>query len=217
MEMDHDHHIDALLERYLHLLHEYTSLREQLSALQAGMYQDLARANFAAERGMRFGADQYDERMRASRRVSITPSSALDSDGDVPVRFAVFRAEDEDGDGGEGVEHTATGKEAHGETKDETQSSGHAGHATRRRRNDPLNWFGLLTPLPLRQAQDRSVRAVEYVIPRLAAVGGEMARLEIEVRRARKRRAKMGKAAAAAAAGLGSGGEEAKKKGEVVG
>ncbi|KAI1485341.1 hypothetical protein F5X96DRAFT_349226 [Biscogniauxia mediterranea] len=70
--MDPDHHIDALLERYLHLLHEYTSLREQLSALQAGMYQDIARANFAAERGLRFGRDHYDERMQASRRLSIS-------------------------------------------------------------------------------------------------------------------------------------------------
>jgi hypothetical protein len=59
---------------------------------------------------------------------------------------------------------------------------------------DPLRWFGLLTPMPLRKAQTQSIRAVEHVIPRLASVSAEMAEVEIEVRRARKRRAKKAEA-----------------------
>ncbi|KAL8408784.1 hypothetical protein RB594_007282 [Gaeumannomyces avenae] len=48
-----DAEIDALLERYLGLLDEYAELRASLGAVQSGMYQNIARANFAAERGMR--------------------------------------------------------------------------------------------------------------------------------------------------------------------
>ena len=48
-------HIDTLLERYLGLIDEYSQLREDLSRLQRGMFQDIARANFSAERGVRYG------------------------------------------------------------------------------------------------------------------------------------------------------------------
>ena len=51
--------IDALLERYLSLLDEYTTLRAQLARLQTSMFQHLARANFSAERGLRYGPDFY--------------------------------------------------------------------------------------------------------------------------------------------------------------
>ncbi len=63
--------MNELLQRYLTLLDEYTSLRTELSRLQTGVYQDLARANFAAERGMRYGADYYDERMQALRTLRV--------------------------------------------------------------------------------------------------------------------------------------------------
>ena len=63
--------IDELLERYLGILDEYSKLREELSRLQSGVYQNIARANFAGERGMRYGQDHYDERMRALRVLNI--------------------------------------------------------------------------------------------------------------------------------------------------
>jgi hypothetical protein len=59
---------------------------------------------------------------------------------------------------------------------------------------DPLRWFGILTPLALRQAQVQAIKAVEEIIPRLATLSVEMAAVELEVRRARKRRAKAEKA-----------------------
>ncbi|KAI0148494.1 hypothetical protein GGR57DRAFT_242665 [Xylariaceae sp. FL1272] len=75
--------IDTLLERYLHLLHEYTTLRSELNSLQTGIYQSIARANFSAERGVWYGRDFYDERMQASRLVStsLEPPS-LPGDGE---------------------------------------------------------------------------------------------------------------------------------------
>ncbi|KAI0115178.1 hypothetical protein F4814DRAFT_309816 [Daldinia grandis] len=193
MEADH---IDELLERYLHLLHQYTTLREQLSSLQTGIYQNIARANFAAERGMRFGQDCYDERMQASRKVAIT----LGGDRDIPA-FAVTTgsteaglAQSEKAAAGAAADDGAkdASKEGGGKGEDEGEKKKEEASESRKQllRKDPLRWFGLLTPMPLRQAQAQSIEAVEQVIPQLASVDAQMAQVEIEVRRARKKRAK---------------------------
>ena len=82
--------IDALLERYLARLDTYTSLQQELSRLQASMYSDIARANFSAERGFRYGRDSYDERMQANSRLTIH--------GQVPV-FTVDASDEGDAKG----------------------------------------------------------------------------------------------------------------------
>ncbi|KAI0442074.1 hypothetical protein F4803DRAFT_520814 [Xylaria telfairii] len=265
--MDSDH-IDSLLERYLHLLHEYTSLRDELTALQTGMYQNIARANFAAERGMRFGQDYYDDRMQASRRLAIScesqdqaqgqsesrdrgdstiPSGAIPSftvinpataasvsslateDSKVGVEVpdplphpeSEAEAEAEAASVEQSATKSANTEEASSASTPSSQASiepqpeedaknitsqspssspsppaAKKGQTTpQQKSNDPLRWFGLLTPAPLRQAQAQSIRVVEHVIPRLASVNAEMAEVEIEVRRARKRRAKAAAAA----------------------
>ncbi|RDA91494.1 hypothetical protein CP533_4574 [Ophiocordyceps camponoti-saundersi (nom. inval.)] len=83
-------HIDRLLQRYLGLLDQYTELRAQLSTLLARVYQDLARANFSAERGMRYGESYFDERMRATRLLSLNKD-----DAGRPV-FTIARPADEE-------------------------------------------------------------------------------------------------------------------------
>ncbi|KZL63889.1 hypothetical protein CI238_07679 [Colletotrichum incanum] len=207
METDH---IDALLERYLVLLDEYTILRERLGKAQAGMYQNIARANFSAERGVRYGPDYYDERMRASRVLDIS------ADGRGVPRFEIVKPADAV------MVPKAAEAEAEAETREardqkcEGRAPGNADEAPRdgaeettsadevkrdmkaeeertkkqKKSNDPLRWFGILAPLPLRQAQTLSVQAVQDIIPRLVSVDAEMKDVEIEVRRARKRRAK---------------------------
>ncbi|KAI1190540.1 hypothetical protein F5B17DRAFT_62074 [Nemania serpens] len=262
--MDQAHiedHIDDLLEQYLLLLHEYTSLREELTTLQTGMYQNIARANFSAERGVRFGQDYYDDRMQASSRLAIShkgqgqgqdqtqdwsgnqdrrsPAAATWGSGIVPS-FAVINPATtvsiaEDPESHDRHPHPRPPTRSHPEAEDSaaqnaakssptasskvdvdaqpgkdteattTTTGGNTGiiisisppaakksgvKAAPQRPNDPLRWFGLLTPAPLRHAQTQSLRAVEHVIPRLASVNAEMAAVEIEVRRARKRRAK---------------------------
>ncbi|KOS18829.1 Coiled-coil domain-containing protein 115 [Escovopsis weberi] len=191
-------HIDELLERYLGLLDAYTTLRQQLSALQAGIYQDIARANFAAERGVRYGADHYDGRMRAVRRLEI----ARREDG-VPV-YAVKGGKQEEG---EKQTQTQAGEEKEEEQEEEKKQAEKGEEELKKRPagGDPLRWFGLLAPPALRSAQARAARAVGEVVPLLLSVSAEMEGLEIQVRRARKRRAKgalaaEGQAAAAAAA-----------------
>lgn len=222
MEPDH---VDKLLERYLLLLDEYTSLRSTLESVQGAMYQNIARANFSGERGVRYGRDFYDERMQASRRVEV----ALGEGGRVPEFSVVSEKADAEEDeknrenqGTEGGEQDERGAEGEGDVKegpteesgsgedtplsenesdeesdaksgsDEEEIKEDAAERKRRieRHRNPLRWFGFVTPLPLRFAQDQAIQLVETVIPRLATVDAEMKDVEIEVRRARKRRAK---------------------------
>jgi coiled-coil domain-containing protein 115 len=194
--------IDELLEQYLGLLDEYTRLRSSLSSFQANIYHDIARANFSAERGLRYGQDQFDDRMQAIRRVQITAgdvgptsfiiglngnseSEATDDSADNPNPKTPEEAQNTEGDG------SGTGKSEISELSAKQSSF---------QTQDPLRWFGVLTPMPLRQAQKHAIRAVEEVIPRLASLSIEMADLEIQVGRARKRRAKDAAAAAKTAA-----------------
>ncbi|GKT53359.1 hypothetical protein ColTof4_05538 [Colletotrichum tofieldiae] len=209
METDH---IDTLLERYLVLLDEYTILRERLGKAQAGMYQNIARANFSAERGVRYGPDYYDERMRALRILDIaadgrgvprfeivkpadavTVPKAAEAEAEAEAETREARGQkcegQAPGDTGEaprdGAEETTSSDEVKGEMK-----AGEERTKKQKKSNDPLRWFGILAPLPLRQAQTLSVQAVQDIIPRLVSVDAEMKDVEIEVRRARKRRAK---------------------------
>ncbi|KAL5085736.1 hypothetical protein Trisim1_009949 [Trichoderma cf. simile WF8] len=202
-------HIDSLLERYLNLIDEYTRLREELSKLQAGVFQNIARANFTGERGMRYGQDHYDERMRALRVLDITPGG-----DDVPI-FAIkslnspvddegLKEDEKRGDSSDGDKATAKENseanpedEQSPEDQSEDKEKEEEKIKTKKATNNPLRWFGILAPAPLRTAQTLSIQAVEEVIPRLISVNAKMEHVEIEIRRARKKRAKAAAAAVA--------------------
>ncbi|CAG9996590.1 unnamed protein product [Clonostachys byssicola] len=199
---DFQKRIDSLLESYLEFLDEYTRLRAQLSKLQAGVYQNIARANFSAERGLRYGQDQYDERMQASRllRISVGDDSEDDSapnfhveklNGSAAETPPATEPEEQDSDDAapQEVKEERDENSAEEENKEE-KPAGEEEPATSPVRKDPLFWFGLLAPMPLRNAQGLAIEAMEQIIPRLVTVNAEMLRLEIEVGRARKRRAK---------------------------
>ncbi|VUC21426.1 unnamed protein product [Clonostachys rosea] len=215
---DFQKRIDSLLESYLEFLDEYTRLRAQLSKLQAGVFQNIARANFSAERGLRYGQDQYDERMQASRLLKI--SVGENSDDDSAPSFHVEQINssaaeppvaepDSESPGATEPDRQSSGEEeqesndAAAQEKKEEQdeksaedenkggkSTGEEEPAASTVRKDPLFWFGLLAPMPLRNAQSLAIEAMEQIIPRLVSVNAEMLRIEIEVGRARKRRAK---------------------------
>ena len=218
-----DDTIDTLLERYLGLVDEYTRLRAALADLQAGVYQDIARANFAAERGVRYGRDFYDGRARSLRTLVITtaatttaatttaatttttPTSTTNQDAASSVgladsfpRFEVVPVPAADADADQATDQEKDQDDS--QADDPPSPSPSPAPAPTPKPTDPLHWFGLLAvPAPLRRAQARSVEAVEAVVPRLASVAAEMAAVEIQVRRARKRRAR--------AAGGGGGGK----------
>ncbi|GFP59467.1 hypothetical protein TASIC1_0013016300 [Trichoderma asperellum] len=197
-------HIDSLLERYLSLIDEYSRLRAELTKLQTGVYQNIARANFTGERGMRYGQDHYDERMRALRVLDIEL-------GEDNVPNFTIRNLHPPVDGAAGDDKSQEEAENHNDSKaeekereekaDVTSTQNNPVENTEEQRNDekkktkkanhnPLHWFGLLAPQPLRTAQTLSIQAVEEAIPRLVAVNAEMEHVEIEIRRAKKKRAK---------------------------
>lgn len=185
-------HIDSLLERYLALLDEYTRLRDRLSRLQSGIYHNIARANFSAERGLRYGRDHYDDRMQASRLLRIQVDGGgregVPSFGVVDAAAAAAAAEtDEHEDKGEDDSGDKDGKE---KVKDDAVKDDEKKKEEPSKPVNPLRWFGILAPMPLRNAQGLSVETIEQVVPRLVTVNAEMLNLEIEVRRARKKRAK---------------------------
>lgn len=175
--------IDSLLGRYLDLLHVYTQLRQDLATVQASVrqfcsccvnrtccpnlvlqvYQHLARANFSAERGIRYGQDLYDERMQASRLCSIATNAS-------GVHFAVSQSVKVDESG----EQADIDKNA----------------ASPNPRKDPIRMFGILTPQSLRLAQSEAIKAIEDIIPKIVSTDAEMQEVEIKIRRCRKHKAK---------------------------
>ena len=172
--------IDRLLEAYLALLDEYTALRATLHTRQADLYHSLARANFSADRGIRYyGQDYYDERMQAGRRLAITqPEGGRDG------TTTVFTITSPPLPTEQPSPPTKQEKDAEEEEEEDDTNATN----TKKKSTDPLRWFGILAPAPLRQAQGHAITAVEDIIPRLATVSGEMAALELAVRRARKKR-----------------------------
>jgi|ERR1700753_464852 len=52
--------------------------------------------------------------------------------------------------------------------------------------SDPIHWFGVLIPQPLRDAQAQFNSLVDISISRILNLTGEMRQLEIEIARARK-------------------------------
>lgn len=176
-------HIDDLLERYLGLLDEYTQLRQRLSQLQSGVYQNIARANFSGERGMRYGQDHYDERMQAIRLISI------DQDEDQRPTFSISSASEEEDVKSEEKDKSSATQDINQGPESEAEEEKPA-EKKRKKNKNPLHWFGLFAPMALRTAQTQSVQAIEDIIPQLVSINTEMLNVEIEVRRARKRRAK---------------------------
>ena len=184
------------------------------------VFQNLSRANFSAERGIRYGADFYDARMQATRicRISVPAvysgtadaSLAQQKHGEHVVEGNVERdmaASLEDGDAGglkekEGLESIKKGSmtESLGTAcfvVDAAPSNGEKQDASveekeegKRVARDPLRMFGLLTPSALKEAQRGSIKVVEGVVSKLVTIDAEMKQAEIRIRRARKWKAK---------------------------
>jgi vacuolar-type H+-ATPase subunit D/Vma8 len=163
--------LDDLLEQYLNTLDEYQKARERLSANLSAGHMSLAQANFSNTTGRRYGQDHYDERMQAQRIISV---SCLRGDQEPPFRF----------------ESAENAKTEQGETgKEKTEKEAKCNPKTK----DPLKWFGVLVPQPLRSAQASFTSAVETSIPDLLNVQQQLRHLEIEIGRTRKSLKKLGK------------------------
>ncbi|KAK5094723.1 hypothetical protein LTR70_003887 [Exophiala xenobiotica] len=187
--------LDALLEQYLHLLHQYTTLREELSNSFSSAFFTLAHAQRASTlgAGRRYGQEYYDDRMKAQRLVKV--------DNDAPRHGLVWKvsrkvAPTRDGaDAGPNTEkdnvdlqsrekEDDVSQEVKGQTKDapeveedSTNEREKQDPATR----DPINWFGILAPSALRQSQSHFTRLVENQIPDLLSIDSNMRRVEGQI------------------------------------
>ncbi|KAL2868463.1 uncharacterized protein BJX67DRAFT_59216 [Aspergillus lucknowensis] len=68
--------LDALLEGYLQLLDKHQKLQRELASELSSGFLSLAHANYTCPPGRRYGADYYDERMKATRRAVLRPPHA---------------------------------------------------------------------------------------------------------------------------------------------
>ncbi|RFU23698.1 hypothetical protein B7463_g12637, partial [Scytalidium lignicola] len=184
--------IDSLFKHYLHLLDTYTALKSELSKAQSSIYQHIARANFSADRGHRYGQDSYDERIQALRVCNISMDES-DASLNAPI-FNTILKDTEDQAKTEDVQKDGAGdtdKDINIETPAASiQYEQSRSTSAQPKRKDPLHMFGILTPQPLRMAQSQSIGIVENIIPRIVTIDTEMKEVEIKIRRARKKRAK---------------------------
>ncbi|KAM3070187.1 hypothetical protein ACMFMG_003775 [Clarireedia jacksonii] len=160
--------IDGFLERYLHLLDQYTTLRAELSSLSSSMHINLSRANFTTQNNIRYDTSGFDERMQALRSCNVTIPENASNTQSTPPSFAIKDTSM--------LDHPDEGS-------DDTK--------TAPIKKDPLKMFGLFIPQALRLTQVDSIKIVEDIIPRLVNTEKEMAALEIQIRRARKFRRKI--------------------------
>lgn len=147
--------------------------------------QNIARANFEAPRGTRYGEDLYDARMQATRlcRVTEDPDTAI-------TAFTISTAS-------ASKERTASvGSKSAGKNdiEDENESAKVVREKTTKthsaKAKDPIRMFGILNiPTSLRTAQSEAVNLVE-IVPQLVTVDAQMKEIEIQIRRARKHRIK---------------------------
>lgn len=159
----------------------FSDTLQLLTGLQ--IQQNIARANFNAPRGIRYGEELYDGRMQASRLCRVTKEPETGT-----TAFTVFPVPAEN-------VQPDTESSNNGSTDSKPNPSGTAEDDEDAKPNlpktkGPIRMFGILTPQALRLAQGDAVKMVEDIIPQIVTVDGEMKEVEIKIRRARKHRAK---------------------------
>ncbi|KAK2808176.1 hypothetical protein FQN50_004917 [Emmonsiellopsis sp. PD_5] len=235
--------LDTLLIRYLNLLDEQQRLQEAIGRHFSSGFFSLARANNSCPPGRRYGADYYDERMKATRKMSVEsllplitphlsgsptfePPSRINSTGIYASNLSRLYssitpppplppANQSPLSSTASPSFTTitppapelppaptTPKPTEEETENTTPPSSPPSASSPPpssspspsppdtdtpppKPRNPLTWFGILTPQPLRSAQQSFTIAVDGPIPALAGVVGEMRAVEREIGRVR--------------------------------
>lgn len=163
-------------------------------------HSHISRANFTSSSSHHYGQDFYDERMQASGTLALTCN--MDSNP-VPLggeaisgrpqwaeeyaEYSLYTTLSPISDSQVKADECDQEEEA-GEDKGETARA--KSSITKAKRNDPLRWFGILTPPSLKAAQLSAIQLVDAAV-KLASKEAKMNALEIEIRRARKRKLKL--------------------------
>ncbi|KAJ6115037.1 hypothetical protein N7486_000815 [Penicillium sp. IBT 16267x] len=206
--------LDTLLERYLHLLDRQQELHSGLAKQFSSGFLALAHANYTCPPGRRYGADYYDERMKATRKISIQRGPEEDES---PDSTEASNAQSHENEYQFNIEYIPSrAPEEQVETKDELQPEDSESEKTsqldtgataerdspvdnsappkspvkskgpqKSRPSDPLYWYGILVPPSLRTAQKSFADGIHNEVPALAAVVVEMRSLEDKINRLR--------------------------------
>ncbi|PVH92829.1 hypothetical protein DM02DRAFT_662574 [Periconia macrospinosa] len=198
--------LDELLEQYLRTVDAYQQAQLKLTSQLSSGYIALAQANFSNPSGPRYGRDYYDDRMTASRQVTLT-----DKGPNVTFSVDVFAPpEQPNRTTGEPnleatLDHKSTrthpstvpaGFETATRPKDEPigrslENVLEQDHVVPPPPRDPLRWFGILVPSALRSAQSYFVSAVEGPLSQIANLSKELRQQEMEIGRLRKQLKKL--------------------------
>ncbi|CAI7575548.1 unnamed protein product [Penicillium glandicola] len=209
--------LDALLEKYLHLLDRQQKLHSSLAEQLSSGFFALAQANFSTP-GRRYGPDYYDDRMKATRKISIqSEQNTENSPNDpqekeditaLPDSGYTFSVKTTPGQPSEETDRNETkasspvldGHETSKETSPETASSEPSDTAESEitpekpkpvskkfRSADPIHWYGILVPQSLRRAQESFANAIDNQVPDLASTTVEMRALEQQISQLRAR------------------------------
>ncbi|KAI9039143.1 uncharacterized protein KD926_009892 [Aspergillus affinis] len=203
--------LDSLLEKYLDLLDQHQKLQTQLASRISSGFFSLAQANYTCPPGRRYGADYYDERMKATRRVAL--QSPLDPTNDATVTDredptgkdeskTIFTIEPVTNESSETLSETKpddSPKEAPDTNVEDSESTESPGETDadstaapkpepvkkKPCSSDPIRWFGVLVSPHLRNAQKSFTDVLESPVPQLTSTAFEMRALESEINRVR--------------------------------
>ncbi|RKF75589.1 hypothetical protein GcM1_233098 [Golovinomyces cichoracearum] len=189
---DPSDNIEILLEEYLRLVDEYDRVRQSFCTLHTSARQHLARANFTAARGIRYGKDLYDSRMQALRSCRITEDVEKGK-----IAFAIYMKDTKKAHQNLQLEEKVTEnpvKSTYASSPKTSSSEDNTGEKTKANSSstihDPIRMFGILIPQSLRLAQGDFIKIV-YLIPRLVEINVELVEIEIKIRRIQKYRAEV--------------------------
>ncbi|KAK1141611.1 hypothetical protein N8T08_008875 [Aspergillus melleus] len=203
--------LDALLEKYLDLLDQHQKFQTELASRISSGFFSLAQANYTCPPGRRYGADYYDERMKATRRVAPQPPLDPTNEANVTDREdptgkdgskAIFAIEQVTNESSEALSETKpddSPKEAPDtdaedsestESPEDTDADSTAAPKPEPAKkkpcsSDPIRWFGVLVSPHLRNAQRSFTDVVESPVPQLASTAFKMRALESEINRVR--------------------------------
>ncbi|KAJ5999108.1 hypothetical protein N7451_006918 [Penicillium sp. IBT 35674x] len=207
--------LDILLEQYLHLLDQQQELQSGLAKQLSSGFLALAHANYTCPPGRRYGADYYDERMKATRKISV--QRRLEDDNESTDSTEASNTPSDEAEYQFNVEYTPSRtSEEQAETKDELQSEDSKSEKTsnidtgittesdspvedsvpskssveskapkKSRPSDPIYWYGILVPPSLRTAQKSFTDGIQNEVPALAAVVVKMRGLEDKINKIR--------------------------------
>ncbi|KAF7192817.1 Coiled-coil domain-containing protein [Pseudocercospora fuligena] len=202
--------LDSLWTRYLDLLDQYTKAQASIKKHMSSGFFSLAQANSkSAGLGRRYGQDYYDDRTSATTKVQII----ADEDGSLPQARIVKVAQKAVEEDFEIVEKTELVSPEEPSAKDEASSevritslptpeatpepdshptepvNSETSTATPKLiTNDPIRWFGILVPPPLRQAQTSFTSAVlgDDAFAQASNAARGMRDVEVDIRKLRK-------------------------------